>query len=729
MPSESTYKSPTEGGVLLGHGNYHEGFYQASSIWEMAYEEPIFGTHIHGLESLHGTPGSHQSQPQPPGSQLFSNHGRPMSFNEPEYIQEFDHFGEFSMFNARHEPHPNIGGSGKKDDTMFSTNSQFPSSSVHSPVPPFFEKSVSEHHENFQSAPWPKHGQAPQHIQSNDICTGTPQESQVETSSTGHSKHSKKSTSHPLSLDHSGKRDLVKPSSENPREKFQDRPSVKSCLSIKDTGVFPTSSRQNHCNKGVTKLGALYKLPKKSLSVKSSTPKSKNSTPKYSLKKRPSIRNLYAKDVPLPVSVDSRYDTIRKNDRDSAITELDASDPIDQLVFGYGFTAIKNLEFYKTDIGPWCSMMEKALEQKKMEDYIKEYNKKWRYSKNTVYQANRLLTTSFLGMLLLINQKSVQLHGPKALLEQGWSFIHKILDEWKTMDFEEVTVQNTAKVYNFIDGTQAEALLHRLARSEAHEVLSTSFLYRLWLRWYRETTYPYRKFIATESNFIQDLKLSLQTSKPIVNDEPQTAHVHTGHKIFESPSYELLLQQHNLKFYIHMPESPQGEYYSKNTLPNGSTYDLSKHVGQFEVQILEHFEPTKLWFDSLIQDLQRQSHNSESDLRISKMDKIMKLMNGTYKNLIIPFFGTIRILHYNALPDKMETLDPRMKLGWEFLKSLLSSWNDIDISAAIESGCSDSKIPTGVEYSPGRALLQIVLPKMFGKFGSSGSPSAARTNI
>ncbi|KAG0149661.1 hypothetical protein CROQUDRAFT_59212 [Cronartium quercuum f. sp. fusiforme G11] len=276
----------------------------------------------------------------------------------------------------------------------------------------------------------------------------------------------------------------------------------------------------------------------------------------------------------------------------------------------------------------------------------------------------------------------------------------------------------------FLDGTEAEALFHRLARGRSPETLGTSFLWILWLKWYRETAYPYKKFIATESDFIQEMKLSLKTSKPIVNDRPQTSHFRTGHAISEDSPYKLILGQHILRCFTHVSKGPQREFSFNKRSTRNALFELLAEVGQLEVQLLEHHEPIRAWFDSLTQKLQ-----GESDLVPGKQlphfptnhdnstrTQLRRLIHRTYLQLIIPFFGSIRIIHYKLAPDKVGAWDPLIQQGWKFIQELLDSWTYNDIFTAMETKYSTLKTPTEAEHSPGRALLQIVLKRYLKDF-------------
>ncbi|KAG0140790.1 hypothetical protein CROQUDRAFT_725967 [Cronartium quercuum f. sp. fusiforme G11] len=146
--SDHALAEKSNNGGLAGHKNNLKNFFLDTNMYVALLEKDELNLSLISNK----TPDNHQNQLQTPASQLFSNPALAMGSN--------------------------IGGSGKEADTKFSTNSQSPTLDAHSSVPQSWEQFLSEHYHDFESAPWPKTGQDPQHIQLNELIPGTLQESQ-----------------------------------------------------------------------------------------------------------------------------------------------------------------------------------------------------------------------------------------------------------------------------------------------------------------------------------------------------------------------------------------------------------------------------------------------------------------------------------------------------------------------------------------------------------------------
>ncbi|KAG0139365.1 hypothetical protein CROQUDRAFT_101664 [Cronartium quercuum f. sp. fusiforme G11] len=298
------------------------------------------------------------------------------------------------------------------------------------------------------------------------------------------------------------------------------------------------------------------------------------------------------------------------------------------------------------------------------------------------------MSCSFLGMLIAIHHgqgisRTVHLQD---LMNDGLNFIQQLTNQWTPIDFEASFKNRVHFKFGPIDAAQPLVMLHYLARNNSNRGPSMTFLWKLWMKWYRETPQAQKPFLATQDHFNQYLEDWFRLYKNNNNNEAFSYNLFEPPKV-ASQSYKSLLTQHLEDFYSHKQKKPGPKLKDPSALRDSfHLLYLAQCLGRVELQLLEHHKPVGIILDSLGEALKLEL---ELQLRLVNVDpsdesqfasKITECIRFAYSQLLPTFLGILRIQNFGKeIPDKPEILDPIMESGWLFFRFFFGNLREADM--------------------------------------------------
>ncbi|KAH9821212.1 hypothetical protein DFH28DRAFT_883607 [Melampsora americana] len=301
---------------------------------------------------------------------------------------------------------------------------------------------------------------------------------------------------------------------------------------------------------------------------------------------------------------------------------------------------------------------------------------------SAIAKSKERFSGTFLGCLNLLHQVEVQSNRTPdemhQLINDGWSFIQRILNPWRISLSNPVASIIPPRKVNQIAGTQPLVIFFYLAKGGSSPI-AIHYLWTFWKKWYRESSCTHKKFLATLDHFIYAIGTGLrQIGRSSISHEGWSKYSKMI-PLDEEISHQDLLEQHCLQ----SPYLARASIHKPIT--QGELMYFAVHVGRFEVQLLEHHEAVEEYFDELTEELQTQLYNiSPQDLK-GLNGSIKKLIGNLYRKITFPFLGILRILHGNEFALKAKEKDLIISDGWRFLKTFFNQLKNINLIDLIQS--------------------------------------------
>ncbi|EGG09663.1 uncharacterized protein MELLADRAFT_60741 [Melampsora larici-populina 98AG31] len=321
----------------------------------------------------------------------------------------------------------------------------------------------------------------------------------------------------------------------------------------------------------------------------------------------------------------------------------------------------------------------------KMSDKIKGYDSTYKrkriihpHVRRAVSKANAV-ATSFLVCLKLLHEDQYHevINWEEQILQDGWVFIRTIFEEWNGLEQDDLNISKTtrkmSKSLEHINDLQPSFLYHHLV-SVRLQGLNIKFLWNLWKRWYRESGYYNKRFLATQTCFVRHIQYLILHNGFI--DSPINPEVILqGFKQMDKiESHQQMLKEHILQF-----DWPKR---SNSDINPDHLERMLHHVGQLELELLEQHQPVEEYLENINQHflnvLPRQENNKEN--HEDKLKVVFKCVGATYRRLIPTFFGAVKLMEdpKSLVPAKDE--DKTVYQAWKFIKNHLDHWKNIDLS-------------------------------------------------
>ncbi|KAH9811060.1 hypothetical protein DFH28DRAFT_474744 [Melampsora americana] len=296
-----------------------------------------------------------------------------------------------------------------------------------------------------------------------------------------------------------------------------------------------------------------------------------------------------------------------------------------------------------------------------------------------ISKAEKELTISFLTCLKLLHEHKVwgSKDWDQMILEDGWNFVQRIFIQLKMLDPEKIIENGSSRSNDHVDNLQPSALYAYMIYRNPDNITIELF-WGMWKKWYRESKLPHKRFIATRNHFDQQLKMSMINTERIKVSRKEKA----KNELFQESSghvyHEDLLNNHFLQFprflsvnYKLVPQTRNSAY-------------LIQHVGELEVELLEHHEPVAEWFEKLGEDLRAQLHKSGIHDRDSTQ-ALSKCVKDVCTRLLPKFFGLLKMMEDPKPLVLAREVDLTVLKGWEFMKNYIGHWRHIEFGKGLQN--------------------------------------------
>ncbi|KAH9823800.1 hypothetical protein DFH28DRAFT_943670 [Melampsora americana] len=280
-----------------------------------------------------------------------------------------------------------------------------------------------------------------------------------------------------------------------------------------------------------------------------------------------------------------------------------------------------------------------------------------------------ILTISFLTCIKILHHDQdydIQ-NWEERLLKDGWNFIQIIFNQWNTIEWN---VLEKTKRHEHIDDLQAEVLHNHLEHVRSKN-LTIKYLWSFWKRWYRESRFPNKRLLATETYFVKYIQYSILLHGQIKSPIHLEVILQNFKTIDSIQGHHQMLKQHALQFHWLQ------RYYSNSPINDHTLQHMMKHIGQFELELLEHHEPVVEWLERLLQDLQNHLiKQGMNDKHTSK--SISQCIKATYNRLLPIFLGAIKLMEESKTSVPVKEKDETISNAWSFFKFLLNNWRNLN---------------------------------------------------
>ncbi|EGG03432.1 uncharacterized protein MELLADRAFT_65564 [Melampsora larici-populina 98AG31] len=281
-----------------------------------------------------------------------------------------------------------------------------------------------------------------------------------------------------------------------------------------------------------------------------------------------------------------------------------------------------------------------------------------------------VITTLFLNCMKLLHrdEHSVMPSWEHGILVDGWTFIQQLFNQWMSMSTDLQRCEQLHR-YDHIDELQPEVLFNYLKNIRQHKI-SPKFLWSLWKRWYRDSKYSEKIFLATEEHFIMKIQqLNLHNGHNGISKQGKGL-IQRGQTIDNKDYHQNVLQEHILQFHKLTKPSPFGR----------DLVILAQHIGRFELDLLEHHEPVTEWLESLLKYMVSEIH-VQDDKKRHAVQTISNYVKTMYYRVIPIFLGILKLMEDSNPMMGIQERDTTVSDGWEFMKYHLGHWRKIDIGS------------------------------------------------
>ncbi|EGG09669.1 uncharacterized protein MELLADRAFT_103708 [Melampsora larici-populina 98AG31] len=285
------------------------------------------------------------------------------------------------------------------------------------------------------------------------------------------------------------------------------------------------------------------------------------------------------------------------------------------------------------------------------------------------------------------------------ILEDGWRFIQRLFNQWVLMDWSNL---RATKRREHIDDLQPHVLYNYLGTLKANR-FTIGYMWVFWKRWYRESTYPQKRLLATKNCFVKHIQYSILHHGFIDFPIDPEAILQSFKPIDRIEVHKHMLKEHSLQF------NRLKDSYPKSVIDYVHLVYMVHHVGTLELELLEHHEPVVEWLEGLLQHLQeeitKQGLNNEE-----RVKSISQCVRATYSRLIPAFFGAIKLMDQSESLVSVKEKDVTISNAWTFLKAHLDQWRKSNMCNIFNCGNMEN-IPgyhcSGDSHTLFKAMLKL----------------------
>ncbi|EGG03429.1 uncharacterized protein MELLADRAFT_65561 [Melampsora larici-populina 98AG31] len=289
------------------------------------------------------------------------------------------------------------------------------------------------------------------------------------------------------------------------------------------------------------------------------------------------------------------------------------------------------------------------------------------------------LTTFFLTSLKLLHKKHAQNfeHWDYIILEDGWTFVKNIFIQWMMLDPEQICGHVISRPTDHLNHLEPSSLYGCMLYKDLDDI-TMNISWDMWKKWYRESKVPYKRFIATRNNFEQQIEVSICNDDVYKSPRTEKSRIELLQPIDGHEYHQDLFDSHFLKFPRFLSMDPAFPPQRRDFVY------LIQHLGELEIELLEHHEPVVEWFEKLAEDLRAQllipGIHHRSPVRV-----ISNCVKSILTRLLPKFFGLLKIMEDPKPHLLAKEVDPTVLRGWEFMKTYLDHWRHIDLGKGLRN--------------------------------------------
>ncbi|KAG0144526.1 hypothetical protein CROQUDRAFT_708901 [Cronartium quercuum f. sp. fusiforme G11] len=294
--------------------------------------------------------------------------------------------------------------------------------------------------------------------------------------------------------------------------------------------------------------------------------------------------------------------------------------------------------------------------------------------KVVIKRAYLRVAMEFLASLMVL-QKGFQTPGT-CLIEDGWKFISTHLNQWSTLDAEKAFKPNKEPINRYLDCTEHTRIFRYLFHLKRRCIVCPSVIWSLWLKWYRQSTYPNKRPVLGANHFVHEIKILKENSENILETD-------INHSNRVTRSWNGLAQ---LKF-LHLGTWIGGlhpkkyrEIHKGNKIERKYLISFVREAGTIELHVLHLKENVEEMFEGISTALKRNAEllgYQESEPKL--YTEISKVARRACWILSAVFLGSISILHPSKPPSQDYVVNPLVYHGWEFMKKNLENFKNPEV--------------------------------------------------
>lgn len=335
-----------------------------------------------------------------------------------------------------------------------------------------------------------------------------------------------------------------------------------------------------------------------------------------------------------------------------------------------------------TDIESWFKQLEATLVNKAKPYVQRTFKKAKKILPHTikikaVSNANAV-AISFLACMKLLHED--QYHEMNdwetQIFEDAWIFIKSVFHPWDQIGQDDIKIskrpQEMTKALEYVDNLQPLFLYNHLQSAKSAD-LSLKFLWTFWKRWYRESIYQNKRFLATETGFVRRVQYSILHNGLVQSSIHPEVNLQSFKPMDEFGSHHQMLKEHSLQYVRPKGYSPNSEIDPEHL------EHILYYVGKLELELLEQHQRVDEFLEWLNQDLahkltsQKDNKNKNGD----KLKAISKCVSITYQRLVPIFFGAVKLMEKSTSLVPIKDEDKTVSEAWKFLERHLNNWKKI----------------------------------------------------
>ncbi|KAH9811059.1 hypothetical protein DFH28DRAFT_474738 [Melampsora americana] len=370
--------------------------------------------------------------------------------------------------------------------------------------------------------------------------------------------------------------------------------------------------------------------------------------------------------------------------------KINTEKSLPEIIYGFGNSGNFIPGSLKDEIQIWLNELEYDILNRVISENQNGFvvDKITRNLRRLMQKTENTLSTFFLSCLKLLHGNICQnvKDGEKGILKDGWEVLKKVLIQWKELDFKSNAGSGIVRSPDHLDLLNPSAL-HDLMLSRKKEDIGMELFWDMYKRWYRESKFPYKRFLGTRQNFNQQLKISVLNHRKseLATKEQQEIELHQS--IYDNGYHQDIFNHHFLQFpgFLHQNTDHQPK--------NNELVHLIRYLGDLEVELLEHHEPVAEWFEKLHKDLR--VHLTRSGIHDkASIQRVSTCVKHAFERILPQFFGLLKLMEdprpVQLVPLRIQDVpvrevDSTVLKGWEFMKTHLGHWTHLDLKRGLHA--------------------------------------------